>query len=234
MSGAGPSTRVVGIFSREDQSLYEWLMRVLLSFALVRDVKPVFISNNNFVTFLEEVSQCDFAILYHSMRRGRINVTDVLDSLYDGELEVLYRVQGKKKILVVIDDLDDSSANAKNEILQSQPSIGRWAEELFLFSTQEKDCLGPGPDLLIQADDHHSINSATQMKEKLGRMKQVIEGKKEETSLPIQHDYSNAPMQDSFDERSFTRCPKYKYKHYMKRNGYIEDGNNNKINGIAS
>ncbi|OCT64706.1 hypothetical protein XELAEV_18045803mg [Xenopus laevis] len=93
MWGAEPRTLVVAVFSREDQSSYEWLRRVLQSFPTVRDVKSIVISNNNFVTFLEEVSQCDFAILYHSMRRGRINVSDVVDSLYDGELEVLFRVQ---------------------------------------------------------------------------------------------------------------------------------------------
>ncbi|XP_041433178.1 uncharacterized protein LOC121398270 [Xenopus laevis] len=203
MWGAEPRTLVVAVFSREDQSSYEWLRRVLQSFPTVRDVKSIVISNNNFVTFLEEVSQCDFAILYHSMRRGRINVSDVVDSLYDGELEVLFRVQGKKKILVVIDDLEDSGSEAKKVILQNQQSIGRWAEELFLISSQEKDCLDPGPDLLIQASDHN-IHAVTLMREKLEHMKQLIEGKKEETppSNPRNPDNDiTIQRNDSFDEK---------------------------------
>ncbi|KAE8578266.1 hypothetical protein XENTR_v10023424 [Xenopus tropicalis] len=130
--------QLVGIFSRESQEAYDWLITFLLTISAVRDVRTVHISNTNYGNVMAEASKCAFAILYHTRNRGRINITDVTDSLYDRELEDLSRCLGRDKVIVVIDDLEDSSLAAKNLILQNQPSIGRWAVELFLFSDQEK------------------------------------------------------------------------------------------------
>eukprot|EP00079_Xenopus_tropicalis_P038930 XP_017952701.1 PREDICTED: uncharacterized protein LOC105948391 [Xenopus tropicalis] len=130
--------QLVGIFSREARETYDWLIRFLLNLYAVRDVRPVHISNTNYRDVMAEASKCAFAILYHTQNRGRINITDVTDSLYDRELEDLSRCLGRDRVIVVIDDLEDSSLEAKNLILQNQPSIGRWAVELFLFSDQEK------------------------------------------------------------------------------------------------
>eukprot|EP00079_Xenopus_tropicalis_P038933 XP_017952704.1 PREDICTED: uncharacterized protein LOC108644517 [Xenopus tropicalis] len=130
--------QLVGIFSRESQEAYDWLITFLLTISAVRDVRTVHISNTNYRDVIDEASKCAFAILYHTKKRGRINITDVTDSLYDRELEDLSRCLGRDRVIVVIDDLEDSSLEAKNLILQNQPSIGRWAVELFLFSDQEK------------------------------------------------------------------------------------------------
>ncbi|KAM4650766.1 uncharacterized protein O3C94_013433 [Discoglossus pictus] len=124
----------VGIFSREGSDSYKWLVILLQSVAAII---PVYISNN-VAQFTNKVSECTFAILYHSKKRGRLNVTDVTDSLYDEELKYLSDVIGKDNVLVIMDDLDDSSDEEKGRILRDQWSIEQLAKQLFLFSEMEK------------------------------------------------------------------------------------------------
>ncbi|XP_053550329.1 uncharacterized protein LOC128641811 isoform X2 [Bombina bombina] len=131
----------VTIFSREGASSYEWLIQLLLTLGAAQNVSPFYISNNNNDKFRDEVTRCTFAILYHSKRRGRINIVDVKDSLYDNELKYLSEQLGRNNVIVVIDDLDDSSYEEKNRILGSQPSIKELTCELFLFSVAEKASL---------------------------------------------------------------------------------------------
>ncbi|XP_053550722.1 interferon-induced very large GTPase 1 isoform X2 [Bombina bombina] len=79
----------ISIFSRAASSNYQWLVSQLMgpSFRnlLEKDVSCVYISNN-YSQFLQKTSECTFAILYHTRKHGRINITDVTDSLYDKEL----------------------------------------------------------------------------------------------------------------------------------------------------
>ncbi|XP_031749595.1 uncharacterized protein LOC116407756 [Xenopus tropicalis] len=136
----------VGICSRESQETYNWLVTLLKTEDFrkkVTETRPVYVSNT-FSQFRSDVSGCTFAILYHSKRRGTVNITDVTDSLYDQELEHLSQSLGRKKVIVVIDDLEDSSDSAKSSIQQSQGSIGRWACDLFLFSARDKESLQSG------------------------------------------------------------------------------------------
>eukprot|EP00079_Xenopus_tropicalis_P030719 XP_012826925.1 PREDICTED: uncharacterized protein LOC100494067 isoform X1 [Xenopus tropicalis] len=127
---------VVGIFSREPEESYAWLSNHLRQ---EFQVKSVFISNNEEWKFRQSISECNFAILYHTKRRGRLNVTDVTDSLYDEELKTLSTTLGKKNVIVVIDDVDNADTNAKEQLLQSQPTIASTACDLFLFSSTEKE-----------------------------------------------------------------------------------------------
>ncbi|XP_063791212.1 uncharacterized protein LOC134945697 [Pseudophryne corroboree] len=129
---------VVGIFSREDYSSYEWLINRVRSVTGVKDVRNVQITNT-WSHFTAEVPKCSFAILYHSKRRGRVNVTDVTDSLYDRELKHLSDIYGKDRVLVVIDDLTNTSEEEKSRILQLQPSIGTLASNLFLYNEEHGD-----------------------------------------------------------------------------------------------
>ncbi|XP_066433128.1 uncharacterized protein [Eleutherodactylus coqui] len=132
---------IVGIFSREADSQYSWLVDLLQSDVFMDDiaeVRPCRISNNGWQQFYQDVCWCTFGILYHTRNRGRINVTDVNGSLYDEELEHLSSRLGKKKVIVVIDDLSDSSEQQKANILRNQPSIMNMAEDLFLISHEEK------------------------------------------------------------------------------------------------
>ncbi|XP_066433155.1 uncharacterized protein [Eleutherodactylus coqui] len=154
---------LVGIFSREDESCYQWLSDKLLEIRNVRDVRSVIITNNS-LTFYEEASKCNFAILYHSKTRGRINVTDVNDSLYDLELQHLNTVHGRQNVLVVIDDLDSSNEEEKARILTFQPKIRDLAQDLFLFSSADKASLGYQPSA-------HVLRT-------LNDMKRVVEGAK--------------------------------------------------------
>ncbi|OCT64724.1 hypothetical protein XELAEV_18045821mg [Xenopus laevis] len=135
-SGHSHSVRV---FSRCAKSDFKWLVALLRSEdfgGLVKEVHAVEISNS-YSQFLSDISNCTFAILYHSLNYGRVSLTDVPDSLYDKHLETLSQRFGKKKVIVVIDDLKDSSFQEKRNILCEQPSIGRYSQELLLFSETE-------------------------------------------------------------------------------------------------
>ncbi|XP_068100148.1 uncharacterized protein [Hyperolius riggenbachi] len=129
------SSQVIGIFSRSWKDEYDWLM---VELSKVGKVLPFYISNSNYRDFQTLVSQCTFAILYHSKTRGRVNVTDVTDSLYDEEVNYLSEALGQEKVLVVVDDLDDSSHGTKNNILQSQPTIRNKTRDLYLFTRDQK------------------------------------------------------------------------------------------------
>ncbi|XP_068100165.1 uncharacterized protein [Hyperolius riggenbachi] len=129
----------VGIFSREDKSCYTFLHHALRSQdLLVSEVRTFLISNSRQQEFQEEVARCRYAILYHSRRRGRLNITNVTDSLYDEELTKLSEMLGRDHVIVVADDLDSSSSEDKQMILHNQPLIAEMAKDLIVFSTEDK------------------------------------------------------------------------------------------------
>ncbi|XP_053551181.1 uncharacterized protein LOC128642440 [Bombina bombina] len=123
----------VTVFSRSGKEEYKWLTEVLKC-----DAGSFYISNTNSEKFRAEVNKCKSAILYHSKNRGRVNITDVTDSLYDDELKYLSSKLGKDNVIVVVDDLDDSGPEAKARILNNQQSINRFAKDLFLFTKEDK------------------------------------------------------------------------------------------------
>ncbi|XP_056390134.1 uncharacterized protein LOC130284131 [Hyla sarda] len=131
----------VGIFSRSADREYSWMMTLLAS-ELFRDhvlsVRPCFISNNGKQRFNEDLSHCTFGILYHTKNFGRVNITDVRESLYDEEIQDLSMTLGKKNVIVVIDDLEDTSDQVKSRILQTQPKIAQCAKDLVLISYEDK------------------------------------------------------------------------------------------------
>ncbi|XP_072273169.1 uncharacterized protein [Pyxicephalus adspersus] len=129
---------LVGIFSRGDRSTYEWLIRDVISIKGVKDVRPVLITND-FTHFKNEVHKCSIGILYHSQKRGRLNITDVTDSLYDEELRYMCQVYGQENVMVVIGDMEDTSDEKKASLLSGQPSIGYFARDLFLFNEIKGD-----------------------------------------------------------------------------------------------
>ncbi|XP_073416601.1 uncharacterized protein [Dendrobates tinctorius] len=136
--------RVVGIFSREGDSSFSFLSDALMAEDSVRKVRSYTITNDGLCKFSEEVSRCDCAILYHSKNRGRVNITNVTDSLYDEEITDLSRQLGKENVIVVADDLDSSSSEMRVKILQGQPLIEQMATGLFLISREDKN----SPELL--------------------------------------------------------------------------------------
>ncbi|XP_071978891.1 uncharacterized protein [Engystomops pustulosus] len=127
--------RVIGIFSRSGQEEYAWLSSRL---SRVGRVVPFTITNSNSQQFRQQVSECTAAILYHSKTRGRINIVNVTDSLYDEELQYMSGRLGKSNVIVVVDDVEDSSATKQRSILSGQPSIAQLTSGLYLFTTQEK------------------------------------------------------------------------------------------------
>ncbi|XP_073416579.1 uncharacterized protein [Dendrobates tinctorius] len=144
----------VGIFSRDDKSSYQWLASHLSSHRCVQTVESVQVSNNGGARFTEGVRRCTFAILYHTKKRGRINITDVTDSLYDEELSQLSSTKGQGNVIVVVDDLEDDDNNGyKDRILLNQPSLQRLVTEVFCFTLEEKMTLTnkyPAPKMMAK------------------------------------------------------------------------------------
>ncbi|XP_071978208.1 uncharacterized protein [Engystomops pustulosus] len=132
----------VGIFSRSSEREFSWLVDSLRSEDfphLVTSVTSFLITNNQtYQNFLDNIGECTFGIIYHTKNRGSVSVTNVTDSLYDQELETLNNLLGRQNVLVVIDDLEDSSDHRKMEILKDQPSIQEWATDLLLMSNTDK------------------------------------------------------------------------------------------------
>ncbi|XP_068102751.1 synaptonemal complex protein 1-like [Hyperolius riggenbachi] len=130
----------ISIFSRSAENNYSWLIDRLerenrLNSAKVKSVAVT----NSYQVFSKELTKCQFAILYHTQKQGRINITDVKDSLYDKELGDLSKHLGQENVIVVVDDLRNAGFEEKNRLAGNQPSICKYAKDLFLFTEKEKD-----------------------------------------------------------------------------------------------
>ncbi|XP_071978868.1 uncharacterized protein [Engystomops pustulosus] len=135
------SRRTVGIFSRSASDDYEWLTRALNSSMfknLVNESMSVYISNREEETFRDGVQNCDFTILYHTKNRGRINITNVTDSMYDEQLEYMSSYKGRVNVIVVVDDLEKADYEEKRRIIRHQPDIMKHAQDLVLVTANEK------------------------------------------------------------------------------------------------
>ncbi|KAM4632601.1 HIRA-interacting protein 3 [Discoglossus pictus] len=201
----GPANVVVGIFSRSSKIDYKWLQDHLTSETsqnIVKHVQPFYISNSNRMQFREVVGQCTFGILYHTKKRGRVNVTDVTDSLYDDELTYLHDVLGKEKVIVVIDDLENSSEEEKIRILQNQHSIGSLAKDLILFTKDEKDPNYKKSDPLVESLVRKRDSLIELIEEGKKRMENAANVLKENTELEevsVQGEKSTKPPQETED-----------------------------------
>ncbi|XP_066433159.1 golgin subfamily A member 6-like protein 7 [Eleutherodactylus coqui] len=133
------SSLKISIFSRSAPTNYEWLMDSLkMNMMRSVDICAVQITNNS-TNFYSELRNCSFAILYHTQNQGRLNITDVTDALYNEELKELSNRLGKDNVIVVIDHLQNANTTEKNRILEGQPSIGRLAQDLYLFNKKIKN-----------------------------------------------------------------------------------------------
>ncbi|XP_073491560.1 uncharacterized protein [Aquarana catesbeiana] len=139
----GVRRRVVGIFSYSSPEDYLWITQGLESPMFrgsVEKTLSLIISNNinSRSKYREAVEKCDFAILYHTKNRGRINLTNVTDSLYDEEIKHMSLCKGRKNVIVVVDDLEKSGYEEKYCILDTQPDISKYAQDLILVSSKDK------------------------------------------------------------------------------------------------
>lgn len=88
----------VAVTSRAAEVNAQWLINHLRSptyRGLLGRVTYLPISNRNQAEWRSEMRGHSFSILYHSKNQGRINLTDVTDSLYDLELQELSETLGK-------------------------------------------------------------------------------------------------------------------------------------------
>ncbi|KAG8538154.1 hypothetical protein GDO81_023208, partial [Engystomops pustulosus] len=84
-----PSRATIGIFSRSEEGDYAWLRRLLTSEDFgSRNVLCHKISDYDKEAIRETAYKSKFGILYHSVRNGKIRLTDT-GSMYHEELEKL-------------------------------------------------------------------------------------------------------------------------------------------------
>ncbi|XP_069591276.1 uncharacterized protein [Ranitomeya imitator] len=169
----------VGIFSRDGDANYKWLFNLLSFYAmfqsLVGKVNPIYISNSG-ENFIFGLSQNSFAILYHTKKRGRLNIANVTDSLYDEELKDLSDHFGTSNVVVLVDDVEDSGDSNRRRILEEQ-RLDSYATELILISEQEKESaslMGPDPifsESPISVQLHDAYSS---LYHKLLKLKDII------------------------------------------------------------
>ncbi|XP_077350331.1 uncharacterized protein LOC144000396 [Lithobates pipiens] len=135
---------MVGIFSRESDETYSWLVDLLISprfRSVVQDVRPVLVSNTvcgHSTQLAQEIGKCYFAILYHTKKRGRLNVTNVDDSLYDQELRHLSEKLGRERVIVLLDDVETDDLEVYNQILLEQPLIDELSGLLIIMNKDDK------------------------------------------------------------------------------------------------
>ncbi|KAM3916539.1 uncharacterized protein RB166_015777 isoform 1-T2 [Leptodactylus fuscus] len=145
----------MAICSRDDEVNFQWLKDLMEKrfSKKVTSVDTVYVTNNS-SRFYQEMSQYTFAVLYHTKKRGRLNVTNITDSLYDEELKYLYDELGKDNVIVVIDDLEDIDDYdmIKNRILRDQQDIGKYSSQLLLFGGNNKEALSDGKSTCPQLD----------------------------------------------------------------------------------
>ncbi|XP_073416750.1 uncharacterized protein [Dendrobates tinctorius] len=156
------SRSTAGIFSRSEERDYFWLKKLLASEEFGHKDVHCYktLGNDEVLAF-----KVKFMILYHSVKNGKIRLTDSKDSLYHTELEQLSIKFGKRKVIVVIDDLDEIGHKLKQQILERQPSLGAMVAEIFLFTRSEKKNL--------DQDKHRSRMSKSTM-DKISNLKKCL------------------------------------------------------------
>ncbi|XP_071978874.1 uncharacterized protein [Engystomops pustulosus] len=171
---------VVRIFSRDGDTNYKWLINLLrmggMFQTLVMDVRPVYISNKSSSSFIDGLSESSFAILYHTKKRGRLNIANVTDSLYDQELEDLSRHLGKSNVVVLVDDVEDSSDTNKMRIREEQ-DLGTYAQEVILISEMEKgayNLTGGDPRFSPSLIPSHQQDAYNSLMNKLHVLKDIM------------------------------------------------------------
>ncbi|XP_041431793.1 reticulocyte-binding protein 2 homolog a-like [Xenopus laevis] len=135
------SRQIVGISSRCQQDQFQWMIDMFASHLseLVTEVKYYPITNENSDEWKKEVKGCSFGILYHSLKHGRINITDVEGSLYDKELLYMSQCLDKENVMVVLDDLEQTTEEETKRILRTQPSIKHCSSLLLLTAKKDKE-----------------------------------------------------------------------------------------------
>ncbi|XP_073505078.1 uncharacterized protein [Phyllobates terribilis] len=168
----------IGIFSRDREAKYKWLinqLRMGMFQNVVEAILPIYVSNNA-RSVISGLSRSSFAIVYHTKKRGHLNITNVTDSLYDQELKDLSDHLGRSNVVVLVDDVEDSSDSNRRWILEEQ-RLDAYATELILISEREKESAnltGPDPSFSespISVQMHDAYNS---LYHKLLKLKDII------------------------------------------------------------
>uniref|UniRef100_A0A4W3HUH2 Uncharacterized LOC103189741 n=2 Tax=Callorhinchus milii TaxID=7868 RepID=A0A4W3HUH2_CALMI len=77
-------------------------------------------------------------VFHHSVLQGRMNLTDVYDSLYDNVLKSTSNKAGKESIIFIVDDVQDGKTS-QNNIKVEQPTLSQCCESVFVFQKTEKN-----------------------------------------------------------------------------------------------
>ncbi|XP_075034877.1 uncharacterized protein LOC142097158 [Mixophyes fleayi] len=136
-----PSRSIIGIFSRSEEGNYSWLRRLFINEDTgSKDVRSYMISSDTMETIRKFAFHYKFAVLYTTKKNEKMRNTDAQNPL-EQMLEILSAKLGKQRVIMVIDDLDDSSSDVKFKILKNQPCFGQLAADIFLFTAKEKKYL---------------------------------------------------------------------------------------------
>ncbi|XP_068102761.1 uncharacterized protein [Hyperolius riggenbachi] len=176
---------LVGIFSRESESTYRWVTDLLTSpqfQPLVEDVRLVQVSNTmcgHSTQLGEEIAKCQFAILYHTNNRGRLNITNVTDSLYDEELRHLSQKLGRERIIVLVDDVNSDDPLVNSRLLNDQPLINELSRLLIVMYKDEKSLYDQSGGGWRSDIGSYQQGAKIQSKEKIQKMKSQISNAQE-------------------------------------------------------
>eukprot|EP00062_Callorhinchus_milii_P023787 gi/632982994/ref/XP_007908428.1/ PREDICTED: uncharacterized protein LOC103189735 [Callorhinchus milii] len=126
----------LGIICFELRDLgYHWvfpgccgLTCLLLEKLLIREAR-IFLGLKNYKTLY---------VFHHSVLQGRMNLTDVYDSLYDNVLKSTSNKAGKESIIFIVDDVQDGKT-AQDNIKAEQPTLSQCCKSIFVFQKTEEN-----------------------------------------------------------------------------------------------
>eukprot|EP00062_Callorhinchus_milii_P023782 gi/632982989/ref/XP_007908426.1/ PREDICTED: uncharacterized protein LOC103189732 [Callorhinchus milii] len=88
--------------------------------------------------FLGCLWQKKLYVFHHSALQGRMNITDVYDSLYDYILRYMSWRVGRKSIIFIVDNVQDGKT-AQNNIKVEQPTLSQCCNNIFIFQNTEEN-----------------------------------------------------------------------------------------------
>uniref|UniRef100_A0A4W3HAB9 Uncharacterized protein n=1 Tax=Callorhinchus milii TaxID=7868 RepID=A0A4W3HAB9_CALMI len=91
-----------------------------------------------YISFLGCLWHKKLYVFHHSNRQGRMNITDVFDSLYDHILMYMSQKVGRESIIFIVDNVQDGQT-AQDNIKVEQRTLSQSCNEIFIFQETEKN-----------------------------------------------------------------------------------------------
>ncbi|XP_007883264.1 uncharacterized protein LOC103172281 [Callorhinchus milii] len=114
---------------------FHWLYAGCCGLTYLLLEKPVIREVQNFLGFKRYKT---LYVFHHSVLQGRMNLTNVYDSLYNNILKYMSHKAGKESIIFIVDDVQDGKT-AQNNIKVEQPTLSQCCESVFVFQKTEEN-----------------------------------------------------------------------------------------------